>query len=390
MANSIDTILDQALEMLQKGRSKEEVLLSFKEYEKELSPLLDLSLCLFTIPKNIAPEPAMQRKYISLPTKNFWLTWIHVSKFAGVSMSLVLLLSAFTFTTVASLRSNPGQVLFSVKKTAEKVQLILAYNQEQKANLQIKITQKRLNEAREIFSNPDSNIKQEQAALKELSDQTSNTVIAINSVTKNNPQSDKNHPLLSTLENITKDQQSLLSEIKPNSEVKIEANSAQQTLNENSAKITEIKHFVSVASNEQALAKLGTNPNSVIVSGEITQISKTELTVEKTNFEINAQTIIKDAEGKNITLTDLKLKNKINVVGIKNDKEITAVQISITPIPEGIVKGSSTSTITTINEKPATATNSSIQKIAEPVAPDPNEASGSFIIEDPAPQFQNN
>lgn len=390
MENNIDTILDQALTMLQKGHSKEEVLLSFKESEAELSPLLDLSLSLFTLPKNIAPLPVMQRKYISMPSKSFWLTWVHISKFAGVSMSLILLLSAFTFTTIASLQSSPGQVLFSVKKTTEKLQLILAYNQDQKANLQIQITQKRLNEARDIFNNPNSGLKQEQAALKELSDQTSNTVNVVNTLTKNNPQSDKNHPLLSSLESITKDQQSLLSDIKPNDDVKIEANSAQQTLNENSAKITEIKNFVSVASNEQALAKLNVNPNSVVVLGEITQITKTEIIVEKTNFSLNSQTIIKDSDGKTISIADLKLKTKVNIVGVKNSEGIIASQITTNPNSEELVKGASTSTISSLSEKPATATNTTIKKVTEPEPIDPNQATGSFILEDPAPQFQSN
>ncbi len=389
--NNIENIYNKAMDMLHSGHSKEEVLFVFPDYEKELSPLLDISLTLSTLPKNIVPEPAMQRKYILAPTKSFWLAWLHISKFAGVSMSIMLLVSMFLFTSLISLRSAPGQVLFSVKKTTEQLQVILAYNQDKKADLQIKITQKRLNEAREIFNNPNSDTKDEQAALKELTNQTNNAIEVVSSVTKNNPQSDKNHPLLITLETLTKDQQNLLTEIKSSNEVRLEANTAQLALNESSAKITEIKNLVAIASNDQALTKLNSDLNSVIVLGYITKITKDEITVEKTNFIINTQTIILDESGKNISAIDLKLNTKVNVSGTKNINHIIATKIILTnpEASEAIVKGTSTGTITTIITKTATATNSSVTISTEEVL-DPNQAIGSFILEDPAPQFIGN
>ncbi|MFI5205993.1 MAG: DUF5667 domain-containing protein, partial [Candidatus Paceibacterales bacterium] len=162
--NNLETAYNKAMAMVQKGRSKQEALLEFPEFANELAPLLDISLNLLMLPKIEAPRPAMQRKYALAPSKGFWLTWIHISKFAGVSMSLMLLVSALTVTGYAALKSGPGKPLFQVKKLAEQSQMLLAFNQNQQASIQLQITQSRLNDAREIFSTPASTSQQKTAA----------------------------------------------------------------------------------------------------------------------------------------------------------------------------------------------------------------------------------
>ena len=275
--------------------------------------------------------------------------------------------------------------------------MLLAYNQDQKANLQVALTQKRLDEAKQIFNNPNSNPGQEQAALQELSSQTSNAVATVNSATQSNPQSDSNHPLVNSLEAITKEQQSLLADIKPSSPVKADANSAQLALNQNSAKISEIKQFVAVASTDQALTKLNADPNSVAVLGEINQVSKDQITVEKTTFNITSGTVIKDSDGKVLNSEDLKQKIKVNVVGLKDKNNLIAQQILVTTIttastttPE--VKGESTSTILTTSDKNPTASSTIFCNNPTKQENDnnTNTAVGSYILEDPAPQFSGN
>lgn len=336
--NSLEAAYNQAVDMLKKGRSKQEALLKFAEFKNELAPLLDISFSLLSLPKNSPPQPAMQRKYALVPSKGFWLTWIHVSKFAGVSMSLMLLLSAFTVTGYATLKSAPGQTLFQVKKSAEKLQLVLAYNQNQKANIQLQITQSRLNDAKQIFSDPNSNVEQEKAALSELSDQTSNAVAVVNTVAKNDPASDKNHPLVNSLESIAKEQQSLLSKIKPDSEIKIEANTALLSLNKNSAKISEIKSLVATASNDQALTTLKTNATS------------------------SPESSVKGASTEIATSTNQTATGSANTVLKKATDHDT---------DKSIETQNSSSTAASVKADPATAI-------------------GAFILEDPAPQYSPN
>lgn len=354
--------------------------------QAELSSLLKLSASLLVLPKNPVPTPLMNHRYAATKAKSFWFAWEHISRLAAASTAAMLLLSAFAVTGYAAYHSAPGQTLFAVKKSAEKLQMVLAYNQNQKASLQIEITQKRLNEARLILQNPSSNIEQEKAALTELTAQTSTAIEVINTVTANNPKGDNNHPLLSSMETITKQQQTLLKEIKPSGEINEAAGTALVALNKNSAKISEIKQSIAIASNDQTLAKLNSDPDSVAVLGKISAITKTNITVEKTAFAINSQTVIKNAEGKIITPESLKPETKVSVSGKKDGETLVAKDILV--INELGTEPEVKSASTTPDIKPFASTTST-SAISEPAKPttNPNQAQGSYIFEDPNPQF---
>src|SRR6266404_2250444 len=150
--NNLDEIYNQALELLKKGFSKQEVLSKFPQHQEQLAPLLNLSGRLFAMPKSVIPTPLMQRKYAMQPARKLWLTWLHVSKFAGVSMAVMLLISAVTVAGYQAAISTPGKSLFAIKKSAEQLQLILATNQDDKAKLQVDIAQKRLEDAQQVLS----------------------------------------------------------------------------------------------------------------------------------------------------------------------------------------------------------------------------------------------
>lgn len=360
------------------------------ETEKdEISPLLKIAASLFALPKNPIPTPLMNHRYASVKAKNFWFAWTHISRFATASTAVMLLVSAFTVTAYASYKSAPGQTLFVVKKSAEKLQLVLASNQDQKANLQVEITKKRLSEARMIFQNPTSNIKQEKAALTELTDQTRNAIEVINTITANNPTANNNHPLLSSLENITKEQQALLEDIKPGREINEAAGTALVALNENSAKISEIKQFIAIASNDPTLTKLSGDPNSVAVLGEISEITKDKITVENTTFTLNSQTVIKNAEGIILSPEVLKLKVKINISGNKDKDSLVAKHILITNqtanAPE--VKSASTENASIEAAKPQTSTTSSSAIKQPEQIHNPNQVRANYLFEDPSPQY---
>ena len=332
MDNS-EKIYNQALEMLKAGNSMEEVLLKFADASKDLGPLLSLSNELLAMPKNLVPTPQMKRKYALAPTKNFWLTWIHVSKFAGVSVSLMLLITALIGLSYQTLKSSPGQTLFAFKKSAEQVRVMLASNQD-KAGLQIEIAHKRLNEAQQIFNNPNSGIEEKKAALTELANQTSSAIAEVTTAAKNYPKSEKNPPLLDSLDSINHEQENLLAEIKPDNEIKNLASSALHTLSENTAKISEIKQSVAAADNEQVLVKL--NPSATSTGAKILP---------------------------DLAQPDIKGTSTPNLNALSGEATTT------------------TGTLTTL-KKPqnSSSTNSSLQN-------DPGTAVGSFLLEDPSPQF---
>jgi Domain of unknown function (DUF5666)/Domain of unknown function (DUF5667) len=416
--NNLDEIYNQALEMLKKGSSKEEALLKFAEYKNELAPLLDISSVLLSVPKNIVPTPLMRRQYAIVPAKRLWLAWLHISKFAGVSVGLMLLISALSVTVYQAESSTPGNALFALKKGGENLQLILSFSQSQKASLQVAIAQQRLSDAQQIFNDPASNEQQKTAALNELSAQTASAVAEVNTVAVSDPKSADSPPLLSSLDSITKQQKTLLTAIRPDSQIKTAANSALVALGSDTAKLSAIKQTIAVAANDQeALAKLSSDPNSIAAFGPITQASSSQITVEQITFAINSQTVIKDDSGGSLLPADLKDGDKASVVGEKNNNQLLAQQIfitntsadststeaaagepavksAITQTSNGLATATASSTLSSAGIKKTASQNSTSTQpdqgnFNSSDANNTSTVTGTFIIETPAPQAAN-
>lgn len=381
MNSNLEEIYNQSLEMLSQGKTEQEILAHFKDAQKELAPLLQISALLNNIPVNPVPTPFMQRKYEALTKKSLWLGFVHISRFAAVSVGLSLLTAGLVATGFAADQSAPGEALFAVKKTTEKIQLVLAQNQNARASLEIKIAQKRLQEAQAVLNNPSSDPELKTAVINELASQTKTAVEKVNTITTTNPTLDNNEPLLSSLDSITKEQQGLLKQIEQNSEVKILATKALESLSESSAQISEIKSKVAVADSEQTLAALNANQNSTVIVGEITKIDSKKITVEKTEFLLTKNTYIQNSEGQKLELTDLTKGQRVSVTGVKDDlNNITASFVVINQSNNGAVESASTTKPSTIEPTPTPA----LEKVEET---DPNITTGGFILEDPNPQF---
>ena len=318
----------------------------------------------------------------------------------------MLLLASGAVTAYAAWNSLPGNSLFGLKRAEENAQLIFTINPQAKAKLAVVLAQKRLAEAQQVFSNPAQNNQQEQtAALAELSSQTSSALAAVSSVAQTNPQSANNHPLLSSLENLTQQQQSLLTQIKPDTQIKQAAQSALLALNNNSKQLSQIKETVAVATNDQALTQLSATSTAVAVLGAITQISSGQVTVEKTAFIVNSQTVVQDPDGNTLKLSDVTAGSKANVLGNQTPDGLVANQILITdpsdvaatstdasPTPSITVAAppATTSATTTVKKVPPatdTSTSEDMHTGILQIPTDPNMATGGFIVEDPNPVF---
>jgi len=407
--NSQEDIYNQAVAMLRAGHSKQEALDAFPNSKNGLAPLLELSQALLNMPKAIVPTPMMQRKYALSKAKVFWLSWSHVFKFAAVSSSLMLLLSAGAFTAYAARNSLPGTGWFFLKRAEENTQLIFTINPQAKANLEIALAQKRLDEAQQIFSNPNQNNQQAQTqALAELSSQTSSAVAAAAGVTQTNPQAQSNKPLLSSLENLTQQQQSLLKQIKADTKIEAAAQTALLALNNNAKQLSQIKQAVSIADNSQALAELNATSTTITVLGKISAVGNGQMTVEKIVFSFDPQTVITDTAGNKLQFSDLAAGSTVNAVGTPEGNSLVATQILVTDntimaaSATSTAISTSTSTAATVN---STSTVSGDKKVEAAFTSkeqtdintadttpsfspaDPNIATGGFIVENPNPQF---
>ncbi len=399
---SKEDIFDQALRELKNGDSVKEILSRYPQYSAELSPLLLLSETLFSLPKKSVPRPSMRRKFVLAPAKSWaFSSWLHITRFASVSMAAVLLLTGLAGTTYAALKSLPGEALFPLKKTAEKIQLQFTTDPLAKANMQVEIAQRRLSDAETVFSNPQKNSKQEIAALDELSQQTVEAAKTVQSVSANSSLTSNDHPLVQTFVDVTTKQQTLLNKIKNQQNVSVAVNTAQQAN-------TEAKKVIAVmaATNDKtSLIGLSGDPNSVAMSGTVTHVSADSLNVDKLNFLINSETTIVGQDGQAIQISKIASGTVVDIVGIKSNdllyaKEIdvlgsgqkTSVSLQATSTTASEVKGASTTTPSSASSTKSTAKEPVLKK--EPgiqgtttPAQDPNSAVGGFIPEDPIQQF---
>ncbi len=389
MPQDIEQIYDKALEELKAGRTKAEILSKYPAITDELAGMLDLALALSNLPKKTVPEPAMQRKYILAPARKLWLGWLHVSRFAAVSMSVLLLAALGISTGYATYVSRPGDTFFGLKKAGEHAQLAFTLNEQQKINLQVAIAQQRLDDAQLALNGSGSSDPQKQAAaLSELAAETQNTIDALNQASTT--AISQNHPLIASLQTITNNQQALLKNLNSQKTAGVNKSvlaAAQKT----AGKVAAIQQYLTAAEGDQALATLQSNPNAVSATGTISQLSYNTVSVKNKTFTLTGSTIVKDSKGAVIAPQDLKLNQTVQILGDQTDTVLIARQINIVDMA-GQVKGTATTTPAS-----ATSTDPSDKNIStstpagsQSALPDPNTAVGSYIIEDPAPQTDYN
>jgi hypothetical protein len=403
---TIEEIFNQALQDVKKGASPNEAASKWPEHADQLIPFLQTAQKLWLIPKNQIPEPQMRRKFITAPAKTWVLSaWIHAIRFSTASIAVMLFITGVGGTAYATFHSLPGQALFPLKKTAERVQLHLTSDPVAKASIQISITQKRLDEVEKVFKNPARDSAQEIAALTELSKQTTETASTVKKATTSNSFSGTDHPVVDSFAAVTKKQQVLLNGIKSQKDIKVATNSAFEATKEAKKVIA-----VFAATNDQAsLIKLNATPNTVAISGTINVINKDSVTVEKTTFTINDKTEIKNSDEETLKAENLSPKTVVNITGLKDNGVLYAKEIVII-VPDdtalGEVKGDSTHSTSTpaststvakpspTSTQPTTKKTESFSSAKKPETEasstpihDPNAAIGTFILEDPNPQF---
>ena len=326
----LDKIFDKAFSELKNGSSLEEALLKCQPEQENLAEYLTLAKKLHELPKTIAPQPVMQRKYMLVPERLVRFAWLRLPSMAtSISIGTLLLISAFGATGYAASNSLPGQTLFAVKKSAENLQLKFASSPEKKVTLQVEFSKKRLMEAQQVISDPKAQPQATKQAINELVSQTKNTVEAVQVITEKEPSPEKSTPIVISLENITAQQQKLINDIKTSGDT-TDIAKAKETTNENVTKLAEIKKYIQVASSERSGL---VNLNKVDDSQQTDNNGKE--TIQGTSTQENLNSAVKE------------------------------------------------------NKEKASSTQINIESSQVPEAPkiDPNTVTGSYIIEDPAPQY---
>lgn len=287
-------------------------------------------------------------------------------KFSGLKLLMFgasgLLVFFFALTALAIFTSSPGQRLYSYKKTAERLQVNLAMNQEVKTRRELALAEKRLTEAKEVISTHPENQKLTAAALTELAKQTEHVVATIESGETKVP----NKELTDKLDNLAKDQLALLNTIKSTPETE----PATQ-------KVLSATKQIIAATSEADPADPEIIP--VTITGPISAVGNSDITVNNTRIEIAKDTIVESSDSTTKTKPALVLNLKVSVSATKKDEKLIADRIIID------------SPISAQPKEPVQKTPQPKEDVAAPAPeetppPKPGEAKAGFIPEDPNPQ----
>ncbi|MEW6033400.1 MAG: DUF5667 domain-containing protein [Chloroflexota bacterium] len=152
----IEQVLDECIDRLRRGESIERCLASHPEHAAELGPLLRMAAAVGRA-SAIEPRPEFKArlKYQALSAlqsagekkrHGLFGGLARARTWATVAVGVLVLVLAGGGTVIASTNSLPGEPLYGVKTTVERVQLALTPSKVEKAKLLAKFADRRVNE----------------------------------------------------------------------------------------------------------------------------------------------------------------------------------------------------------------------------------------------------
>lgn len=161
MEKELEMILDQCVEDLRNGKSVEECLQKYPSHRVQLKPLLEMAQAIERV-----PTPAPRRQLISETlvevgreiaryrfgrNRSFFGIIFQQPRFAwALSIVFTLLFSVAGITAVAS-GSTPGDFLYPVKLVTEKIEFLLTFDSEKRAELRITFSDRRMKEMKALL-----------------------------------------------------------------------------------------------------------------------------------------------------------------------------------------------------------------------------------------------
>jgi hypothetical protein len=252
---------------------------------------------------------------------------------SGIIGSVLIISSLAIGTAVTALESVPGQPIYPVKKLVENVQMQLASGETEKANLQIKFANNRLEELEIVLEkNKQGKISEEQVQKvveKTIQDvaQTTNTISQ-----KNSEPTAENPPvqLLAKIVDLSNKQTALLQTATIHSEGQVKIN-LEKALVE--SKVTQEKAIENI---EKAGLKVEGNPitieettketaNQVSAKGKLTQVTTTGLNIGTARFLLTNDTKFVNI----IEPEELKIDQIVEIKGEIKDGKTYALTVTV-------------------------------------------------------------
>jgi hypothetical protein len=329
---------EQLESIIRRVRNHEDV--STFQTDRDSAGTVNLVAILSNIPKAQIPKPNLLRARnkildrISLPSDNGnaigWSLLSGLPRFmritGGIVGAFTIVLSLTLGTAVAALESIPGQPIYPVKKIVESVQLKLAADEQEKANLQIKFANTRVDELESILQKQKegkASNEQVQKVVASTAKDIQKTSQTVNDQSKDQP----NVNLLAKIVTLSNKQAAVIEAAKIESEgdMKIELEKALESTKISKEQAIENIEKAGLVVEESPLQMTdATEPakEKVSASGKITVVSSTLVSIGTAQF-----TLTKDTEYVNIKPVDLKVGMELTISGEVRDKKTYAVKI---------------------------------------------------------------
>ncbi|MDP4000746.1 MAG: DUF5667 domain-containing protein [bacterium] len=311
-----------------------------------LAPLLTLITKLNSLPKIHVPNDGLERvknqifqRIQLLETKPVQteISWYMIILHAlpktlkitgGVIASLLILISLTVGVSVAALESVPGQSIYPLKKTVEKIQLNLAADETRKTDLHIKFAQNRLDELEQVLEKNNAGELSQKNAQKIVSQAVKDLQLSTNAVvaaTKSSEQ-DPDVSALTKLVELGNKQETLLESASINSEGEIKLELEQ------ALKISRISKEEAIENIERAGLKIEdqpitlqekiTEPNKVKATGKLTSVTANSVSIGSAKFLLTSKTVYI-----NIQAIDLETDQVVDIIGEIRGEETIALTI---------------------------------------------------------------
>lgn len=337
-----------------------------------------LARTLQAIPRQTQPAPHKRRAYLQHCTTPEVAHGLHLANLATRIAGATLALGVLT-TSMFAWASKPGSTLYSYKNRTQDLRLMFVASESKQAAIRLSYVEDRLEATRTVLES-DADSETKTAALTELTKQTEATVEAVQQVAVNQ----KDATLLDRLQTITEKQTAVITNT-TDPAVQPAAQEALKTAEAGSKKIAAAKRLVA-ASSEAAVAKLS---ETTTLKGQVSKLGTDTFVLEKDSITITKETVISFDSSLNLPSTQkaiLQNGQKVTIIATQNeDKTYTAVEITITTLSSGKVKG------TTTPDEPTPTTPEEIER-SIPEVPDPEPTTSTvqtgFLIENPAPVYK--
>jgi hypothetical protein len=273
---------------------------------------------------------------ISIPSesasdKRAWgLIFLRVTRIAGGIVGAFTIVLGLTLgTAVAALESIPGQPIYPVKKIVESVQLQMASTPEEKANLQIRFANTRVDELETILQRQ----KEGRASGEEVQKVVASTTRNLEETAKNiTGQSEPQVNLLNKIVTLTNKQAAVIQSAQGASEgsVKEELDKAlESTQTSKQQAIENIERAGLVVEDNSTITVEPDGKDTVTAEGQLTSVARTSVSVGTAQFTLTDET-----EYVNIKSDDLEMGMNVVITGEVKEKRTYATKIEVQPHTE--------------------------------------------------------